>query len=174
MSWVLCNKRECTPVVEWCLNDVLHMSHYELNVNYQTINRCGGYFERPNLVFIGHAYNSFGQDYHQEFRTLFHELRHYYQYMTKMFDFNYAAHDYDIPKDADDQAKYLIRYFSYLNYPWELDAQEFSMETMRQFFKTPFYEPYKPKPIPPFIPSTIDFIVNPTQADPSYPTFSGI
>jgi isoleucyl-tRNA synthetase len=138
------------------------MKNYELNVNYQTILTCGGYFERPNLVFVGHAYDSYGEDRRREFHTLFHELRHYYQYMTQMFSFDAKSYYSPVHHDWDEKRIKLERYFDYLNFPWELDAQAFAQETLTKFWRTPLGEIYLPKPKPPFIPSTTDFVVNPT------------
>lgn len=148
MNQVLCNNREYTPIVKWCLNDVLHLDHYDLNVNCQEIIHCGGYFERPNLVFIAQAYNSHEQDRRAEFHTLFHEIRHYYQYMTHMYSFDAKSYYSSTHHNWSEDRIKLERYLDYLKFPWELDAQEFAQETLAQFWKTPLGKNYLPGPKP--------------------------
>lgn len=125
-----CNKYTITPVVRWCLEEILGLDDYQINVNYQVLLSSGGYFERPNLVYVS-------QHAEQPFHALFHELRHYYQYRKQMWDFNPKPFTKELPADWTPQKVSLERYFEYLQYPWELDAQEFAMKTVSQFWKSP-------------------------------------
>lgn len=82
----------------------------------------------------------------------------------------------------DEKLKGLEMYLDYLNYPWELDANEFAMEACNQFWKTDLSEKYKyvPKPKPIWARAinavgnkAVDFVFEAVQAEPSYPSFYG-
>jgi hypothetical protein len=161
-----CNDFSLTPVVKWCLEDILCMKDYDVNVRYCIFTDMrAGEFTQPNQVCVSQTL-----EHHHSFRTLFHELRHYYQFKTGMFSFD--AHSYYSPvkPEWDEQRRSLERYFDYLNFPWEMDADKFAFETLRQFWKTSLGISYTLKS-PPVLKDMKDFVVNPVQADPSYPTF---
>jgi hypothetical protein len=137
---LFCNNYTYTPICQWCLEEVLGMKDYFINViNCVFLDCKSGEFTPPDQIHIS-------QDlvHPHDLRTIFHELRHYYQFKTGMFDFKAQNYMYDFPKDATEDAKRIIAYYSYLNFPWELDANKFAMETLRQFFKTPLAKSHIP------------------------------
>lgn len=171
MNWVWCNLPSRIPIIEWCIHEILKLPKFEsLQVNYQYIMTCGGYFEQPDLVFVS-SIPMQKEDHHAEFRTLFHEVRHFFQHQTQMFKFNYDAYQNPFKPGMTDEEQKLQRYLEYLNYPWELDAAEFSMETFRQFWKTPLADPFRPKSPTP-IACSMPFSITQQQAEPSYLTFN--
>ena len=134
MNKLWCNNYKFTPVAKWCLEEILKMEDYYVNVNFCVFLQWGkhGEFIPPDSIHISQDLK-----FPENLRALFHEIRHYYQFKKGIYDFIPENYNYDYPPDADEQAKRIIRYYSYLNYPWELDANEFATETMRQFWKSP-------------------------------------
>lgn len=128
---LFCNNYTITPVVRWCLEEILGMTDYQLNVNFHVLFNNGGYFEMPNLVYVSQHL-----DTRTSFRVLFHELRHFFQYKTGMFNFDAKTYQKELPTDMPKERQQLERYFEYLEYPWELDASDFAMKTSAQFWKS--------------------------------------
>lgn len=128
---LFCNNYTITPVVRWCLEEILGMTDYQLNVNFHVLLNSGGYFERPNLVYVSQHLDTL-----TSFRALFHELRHFYQYQTGMFDFNAKSFMRELPADMPKERQDLERYLEYLEYPWELDATDFAMKTSSRFWQS--------------------------------------
>ena len=165
-----CNNRTRIPVVKWCLEDILGMTDYNVNVRYCIlVDMKAGEFTPPNQIYVSQSYNA-QENHHQEFRTLFHELRHYYQFKTEMFNFRASTYYSPLKREWDEKRRNLERYLDYLNFPWEIDADKFAFKTLREFWKTPLGKSHMPNPYS-VLKNMKDFVVNPTQADPSYPTF---
>jgi hypothetical protein len=91
----------------------LKISDYDLNITFCNLKNdlrynCVGMFRGPNVIWIDQFLNE-----KETIITLFHEIRHYYQYLTKMFDF--CKYSYDIS--------------------WEMDAIKFSINTYLEYKK---------------------------------------
>jgi hypothetical protein len=135
---VWCNDYTLTPVCKWCLEEFLKMDSYYLSVNCCVfIDGKGGFFEPPDRVYLS-------QDYHgvQQLVPLFHELRHYYQFKTGLYEFIPENYTRNPQPEWDKQRIALERFFDYLEYPWEVDAREKSMEALRAFWKSPVSAPF--------------------------------
>ena len=133
MKYVWCDLANYTPVTIWCLENVLHMEDYALNVKWRTFaDSHQGEFSPPNNIFIAQDAQAF-----DTIRILFHEIRHYFQFKTGMYDFITAPYLRTLPKDMPENRKWHERYLDYRNFPWELDADKFSMETFQRFWKEP-------------------------------------
>jgi hypothetical protein len=135
-----CNNYTHTPVVKWCLEEVLGMKSYSLTVNSCVfLDSKGGEFIPPDQVFI-----SQDLDHPADLRAIFHELRHYYQFYNGLYTF--AASTYFSPPqpDWDEKRRKLERYLDYLNFPWEMDARAFEQEALRQFWKSPISKDHNP------------------------------
>lgn len=129
-------------IIKWCLEDVLLLSEYNLDITYCILLGCKGRFTRPNKIQIEQHLTE------EEIPlVLFHEIRHYYQYQTKMFDFDVEKYITFLNQDNEDYEDYIkfrdedvIRLYSlrvyecYMNFPWEVDAREFTLETLRKYF----------------------------------------
>jgi hypothetical protein len=126
-------------IIKWCLEDILQLSDYNLNVTFCILSGCLGKFLEPHTIYI-----SQDLDEEQTIRTLFHEIRHYYQYnfLSSVFDFDFGKHlnkwDGSDYYDEDDESfrdtwisdRVRLHYYQdYKNLPWELDATKFSTET---------------------------------------------
>lgn len=124
-------------IIRWCLEDVLKLEGYDLKVTFCVLLNEKGLFHFPNIIQINQHL-----DESETIRTLLHEIRHYYQYITDMFDFDFEKYTIiknDENEDYDDYVKFrdgdviqilmLKLHQAYLNYPWELDATKFSTET---------------------------------------------
>jgi len=121
MLW--CNNYTHTPIVQWCLEDVLGMTDYYLNVNSCVFLNCkGGEFIPPDKVYISQDLK-----HPADLQAIFHEVRHYYQFKREMFDFKLSA---------------LEKNLAYQNYPWEIDANQFSIQTFTKFLNTPMGKPH--------------------------------
>ena len=134
-------------IIRWCLEDILQLNDYELTIQYCTLLNCSGRFLDPNNIQIDQ-----NLDEVKIIRTLFHEIRHYYQKINQMFDFDFEKYtteikmkdnnedDYTVFRDSDIEnmiKTVLLEYYhSYLNFPWELDATKFSTETYGKYLAT--------------------------------------
>ena len=129
---VWCNDYTLTPVVKWCLDEFLKMDTYSLSVNCCVFLQWGkaGHFSPPDQVQLAQDLEGI-----ERFHALFHELRHYYQFKTGMWDFNPAPYLRDPKPEWDEQKRKLERYWDYRHFPWELDACENSMEALTKFWK---------------------------------------
>lgn len=134
-----CNNYTYTPIVKWCLEDILGMTDYSLCVNSCVfLDMKAGEFTPPDQIHISQDLS-----HPENLRALFHEVRHYYQFKNGIYDFNPTPYLPVLKPDMSKTRQLLERYFAYQNYPWELDANEFAMETMRQLWHTPVYETYR-------------------------------
>src|ERR1035437_2399724 len=84
MSMLYCNRSYYYPITRWCLEEILGMKNYYLNVNNCFfLGTNNGEFSPPECVYIS---NDLKQP--EEFRVLFHEIRHYFQFKTGMYKIN--------------------------------------------------------------------------------------
>jgi len=141
-------------IIKWCLEDILGLREYNLNVTFCVLeDGCLGRFRKPNNIEISQHL-----DERQIIETLFHELRHYYQLVTDMFDFDFSNHTLitnDDNEDYEDYVKFrdddimkvfgLKLYQAYLNYPWELDSKKFAVETFSKYLELGTGEKYVSK-----------------------------
>ena len=135
-----CNNYTYTPIVKWCLEEILKLEEYSLCVNSCVfLENKGGEFIPPDCVYISQDLS-----HPEDLRALFHEVRHYYQFKNGIYDFNPKDFMPVITPEMTVLEKKLAHYFAYQNYPWELDANEFAMETMRQFHKSPLAKTHQP------------------------------
>ena len=131
-------------IIRWCLEDVLKLEGYDLKVTFCVLQDCAGKFLKPNEIQINNQH----LDDSNTIRTLLHEVRHYYQYITDMFDFDFGKYTTFKDRENEDYEDYasfrdyhladkirLDAYLSYLKYPWELDAQKFSTETYGKYLR---------------------------------------
>jgi len=163
MQHISCNDYTYIPVAKWCLEDILKMTDYDVKIFFGILlNMTAGNFTPPNQIYVSQHLT-----HTHQFCTLFHELRHYYQSKTKMFDFIPGPYLKNPKPEMTDDQKGLQRYIDYINFPWELDANSFAFETVEQFWKTPLGKSYLPKPKP-IIKNETSFLVEVIQADPSY------
>lgn len=139
MNKLWCNNYKFTPVAKWCLEEILKMEDYYVNVNCCVFLQWGkhGEFIPPDSIHISQDLK-----FPENLRALFHEIRHYYQFKKGIYDFNPKDFAPVLKPEMTVLERKLEKYLAYQNYPWELDANEFAMETMRQFWKSPVYAPY--------------------------------
>ncbi len=132
-NMLYCNNYKLTPVVRWCLEEFYKLDSYFINVNCCVfIDGKGGYFEPPEQIYLSQDYQGV-----QQLVALFHELRHYVQFKTGMWNFDPTPFIRPPnPEWTPIKAKF-ERFLDYLEYPWEIDAREKSMETLRAFWKHP-------------------------------------
>lgn len=139
MKTILSNHPKYDPIAHWCLGDVLQMEEYNVNITVGTLVDGQGLFLRPNNIQLNHRL-----DESTSIRTLFHELRHYYQHITNMFDFDCSKYskikvdenvEYDDYYFIDDifQAYFRKVHEVYLNLPWEIEARAFAVKTYGQY-----------------------------------------
>jgi len=132
MKYIWCQHPNYQNVAEWCLDDVLGMKDYDLNIKWQIfLDSHQGEFIPPKDIFITQD----AQDF-DALRVLFHELRHYFQFKTEMYNFIPSARTKTFTSKIPELAC-LERYLDYKMFPWELDADKFAVETMRRFWKEP-------------------------------------
>jgi hypothetical protein len=137
MKEIHSNWQKHDAVIQWCLEEVLGMNEYKVKITYCTLlSGSLGRFLEPNEIQVSQHLDEFDIP-----RILFHELRHYYQSVTNMFDFDFARYT-TIPKteNVDNLSDleciniyFHTRYDSYLNYPWEIDAREFTTKTYGEY-----------------------------------------
>lgn len=125
MKLLVCTTPSYTATIQWCLEDVLHLTDYNLTVKFRSLQHKGEFLP-PTEISIAKNLDGF-----EPLRVLFHEIRHYYQFHTKMFHFD------PTPFYKSSHPTHLEKYLAYKQLPWELDADEFAMETFRQYQKTP-------------------------------------
>jgi len=126
-------------IIRWCLEDVLKLEGYDLKVTFCVLLIENGNFQYPNTIKIDQHL-----DESETIRVLFHEIRHYYQYITDMFNFDFEKYYGKLEDEEVDEHfmdwnhignLFMKRYETYLTLPWELDANEFMIETMKQWHK---------------------------------------
>jgi hypothetical protein len=118
-----CYVTNMIPLIRWCLDDILEMKNYKLHVLFcDSISLSGSYgrFSYPDIIWINNDMTRSDQE-----RTILHELRHYFQYQTKMFDFE--------SPEFSTQYKTLSSTLEYNLLPWELDANKFAVEMWGKF-----------------------------------------
>jgi len=144
MKELVCNKDYHYLIVKWCLEDVLDMESYGLKTtSCIIIGMDKGEFSPPDHIYIG-------QDLvpPEEFRILFHEIRHYFQFRNGMYDVIASKFHIELPADMPEEQKILERKLAYKQLPWEIDANDFAMETLRKFWKNPVSLPYRLTQLP--------------------------
>ena len=130
-------------IIRWCLEDILQINDYNLIIQYCSLSNCRGKFLEPNTIHIDKRF-----DEEETIRTLFHEIRHYYQHVTSMFDFDFDKYivytdrtnedyeNYASFRDIDTVTKLWLDYYhSYKTFPWELDANKFSTEIYGNYLR---------------------------------------
>lgn len=142
-------------VIKWCLEDILRLEGYELKVIFCVLFNEKGNFQYPNIIHIDQHLDEL-----ETLRVLFHEIRHYYQYVTDMFDFDFEKYikiNTSIPNGGNEynslvrseqlwweevkkqfkKCRHAIElYESYLNFPWELDATKFATKTYGKYLES--------------------------------------
>lgn len=139
MKMILSNNPKYDHIVKWCLEDVLKLDRYDIKITFCVLFNGSGEFSFPNKISIEQHL-----DESKIIMVLFHEIRHYYQHIRNMFDFDETKYytktkdsQYDGGYDENGKQFYnLFLYETYLNLPWELDAKEFEMETWRTWLKS--------------------------------------
>ena len=134
MKSLFCQQPNYAATAQWCLEDVLKLKDYDVFIKWCVfLDKTAGEFIPPNKIFISQDLDGL-----ESIRVLFHEIRHYFQFKTGMFDFVKGKYLTKVPETiTDNRVKNLILYRDYQNFPWELDANEFALETQRRFWKEP-------------------------------------
>lgn len=136
---IWCNDPTLTPICKWCLEEILGMKSYSLVVNCCVfLDGKLGYFDPPDHIFLAQDLNGRDPNRKSQLRTLFHELRHYYQFKMGIYDFISKEYQTPLPENMSPRDKTMIRFLQYLKFPWEIDANQFAEDTMPKFKKSSF------------------------------------
>lgn len=129
-------------IVRWCLEKELGLSDYNLNIQQVKVGLgigVKGVFLQPRHIFIDWNTIRAGE----AVQTLFHELRHFYQYVHNLFPDQVeilVQHNQQNTQIANMseaemwQADYW-HHLDYLNFPWEVDARQFSAKAWQHYLQ---------------------------------------
>ena len=135
-GWI--DRKSIDTAVRWCLEDQFEMDTYSVYLVGKSPKWLGkrlAAFWPPNCIYLN--VRRIKNDPRVNFyRTLFHELRHYYQHTTGMFDFDSEWFTRENSKFARLQVgcsseKVITRVHDDL--PWEKDANRVSAITYRRW-----------------------------------------
>lgn len=129
MKVINCNDPHFIPSIKWCLDYIFKFKTYNLDIDICTLTAARkkkiygdltykgniGIFCHPKSIWINSG--AFLADKHI---VIFHELRHFYQFKTKMWTRESMINDSIVSRDQ------------YYNFPWEIDARSFDINAFEQ------------------------------------------
>lgn len=122
---IITKDKKYNDIIKWCLEDILKMDNYKVNIKYGKIEGDG----RGEMVFPNTVKINKNLDKSWTVQALIHELRHYFQKKTKMFDFLMTIEEEAAWKSTSEG------FLMYWNKPWEKDSRKFTTETYKKYQK---------------------------------------
>ena len=122
------NCNSLISIAKWCLIDILnikccHINIYMSDFSDTNVYWTGHFVPCPELSTNRIIINTKGNSYYEDrvIQTLFHELRHYYQYENNLFQ---------VRNIFGKSSKKTFTHEEYQSLDWELDACQFAVETI--------------------------------------------
>ena len=144
MKSILSNDKKFDKLIKWCLDEVLELEDYKLHIKYGVFLTTGIYYHHRKLIKI----STFCRSEDEQIKTLFHELRHFFQMKTKMYSkyiksfkgkswYLEFVNDgmYVKGKKIMSSKRYEKLHKLYTNLPWEVDARKFADKTYKFYLK---------------------------------------
>lgn len=141
MKCVSGNNPKYISAAKWCLNNMLHMKSYNIVIKEDSFPHSPtiGLFASPNTIRISRKFNpKYAPKYfegHDPLHTLFHEIRHYFQFHTKMFTFVIDEPTQKCLSNALRKNNHIKYCDIYEKLPWEIDANNFADKAINRIYK---------------------------------------